>query len=50
MEDKIKIIDAMNHPRKKLKRNHITKTSTSIDEVQLMEAFESVNAKSIIFN
>ena len=50
MEDKIKIIDAMNHPRKQFKRNHITKTSTSIDEVQLMEAFESVNANSIIFN
>ena len=56
MEDKI--IEAINYVRNKKKqcvtkeRNFslITKTNTSIDQGQLMEAFESMKANGVIFN
>ena len=44
MEDKI--LEAINHVRNK----HITKTKTSIDQSQLMEAFESTKVNGVIFN
>ena len=56
MEDKV--IEAINHFRNKNKQrvtkeiifNHITKTKTSIDQGQLMEAFESMKDNGVIFN
>ena len=56
MEDKV--IEAINHVRNKNKQrvtkerifNHITKRKTSIDQDQLMEAFESMKDNGTIFN
>ena len=44
MEDKI--LEVINHVRNK----HITKTKTSIDQGQLMEAFKSMKVNGVIFN
>ena len=46
MEDKI--IEAI--MSQTISNNHITKTNTSIDQGQLMEAFESMKANGIILN
>ena len=53
-----KIIEAINRVRNKNKQritkerilNHVTKTKTSIDQGQLMEAFESMKDNGVIFN
>ena len=53
-----KVIKAINHVRNKNKQrvtkerifNHIAKTKTSIDQGQLMEAFESMKDNGVIFN
>ena len=56
MEDKI--FEAINHVRNKKRQrvtkerifSFITKTNTSVDQGQLMEAFESRKANGFIFN
>ena len=56
MEDKI--VEAINHVRNKRKQrvtkerilNFTTKTNKSIDQGQLMEAFESMKANGVIVN
>ena len=56
MEDKI--VEAINHVRNKRKQrvtkerilNFTTKTNKSIDQGQVMEAFESMKANGVIFN